>query len=295
MFRGDKDDVIHKTHDQVVGCGKTTEYEKHEKYDDADMKENAELGTVKIHRYHFDDEAFFHPLYSSRFDPNRPYEIPIESLAIYQVINSFGNGRSLELSSINDNMMKLYCPRTITAVLAPIRYDHRCLLWIFTLLSSSLAVAIEPSSAVPPSPVVRASSSLFQWNTAAMSDNGLPKIGRMQHYRFPPFIKVVPLSTSIDVVSPSTVHFRFMEVLTLVLLPWSILSSFLTVPSSDESFLTVPSSDECGGFSGGLVTRSSSVSSRSTSSTFPFVEAPSSVPLLSPYPSLKLRPRSWRS
>ncbi|MED6169081.1 hypothetical protein PIB30_018003 [Stylosanthes scabra] len=58
------------------------EYEKREKFEDYDMKANAELGTFKIRRYHFDDESFIHPLYSVRFDPDRSYEIPIEALMV---------------------------------------------------------------------------------------------------------------------------------------------------------------------------------------------------------------------
>ncbi|MED6174790.1 hypothetical protein PIB30_072303 [Stylosanthes scabra] len=54
------------------------EYEKRENFVDYDMKTDAELGTFKIRRYHFDDESFVHPLHSVRFNPDRPYEIPIE-------------------------------------------------------------------------------------------------------------------------------------------------------------------------------------------------------------------------
>ncbi|MED6152901.1 hypothetical protein PIB30_096386 [Stylosanthes scabra] len=56
------------------------EYEKCEKFEDYDEKADAELGTIKIRRYHFDDESFVHPLHSVRFDLDRPYEIPIEPL-----------------------------------------------------------------------------------------------------------------------------------------------------------------------------------------------------------------------
>ncbi|MED6173506.1 hypothetical protein PIB30_060116 [Stylosanthes scabra] len=55
-------------------------YEKREKFEDHDMRADAELGTFKIRRYHFDNESFVHPLHSVRFDPDRPYEIPIEAL-----------------------------------------------------------------------------------------------------------------------------------------------------------------------------------------------------------------------
>ncbi|MED6108114.1 hypothetical protein PIB30_020384 [Stylosanthes scabra] len=34
------------------------EYEKSKKFEDHDMKADAELGTFKIRRYHFDDESF---------------------------------------------------------------------------------------------------------------------------------------------------------------------------------------------------------------------------------------------
>ncbi|MED6124476.1 hypothetical protein PIB30_059223 [Stylosanthes scabra] len=56
------------------------EYEKRGKFEDHDMRADAELGTFKIRRYHFDNESFVHPLHSVRFDPDRPYEIPIEAL-----------------------------------------------------------------------------------------------------------------------------------------------------------------------------------------------------------------------
>ncbi|MED6188714.1 hypothetical protein PIB30_088563 [Stylosanthes scabra] len=56
------------------------EYEKREKFEDHDMRADAELGTFKIRLYHFDNESFVHPLHSVRFDPDGPYEIPIEAL-----------------------------------------------------------------------------------------------------------------------------------------------------------------------------------------------------------------------
>ncbi|MED6211502.1 hypothetical protein PIB30_074335 [Stylosanthes scabra] len=46
------------------------EYEKREKFEDYDMKADAELGTFKIRCYHFDDESFVHLLHSVRFDPD---------------------------------------------------------------------------------------------------------------------------------------------------------------------------------------------------------------------------------
>ncbi|MED6207599.1 hypothetical protein PIB30_037206 [Stylosanthes scabra] len=56
------------------------EYEKREKFEDHDMRADAELGIFKIRHYHFDNKSFIHPLHSVRFDPDRPYEIPIEAL-----------------------------------------------------------------------------------------------------------------------------------------------------------------------------------------------------------------------
>ncbi|MED6203915.1 hypothetical protein PIB30_004044 [Stylosanthes scabra] len=55
------------------------EYEKREKSEDYDMKADAELGTFKIRRYHFDSESFVHPLHSVRFDPNHPRPSPYYS------------------------------------------------------------------------------------------------------------------------------------------------------------------------------------------------------------------------
>ncbi|MED6120003.1 hypothetical protein PIB30_017026 [Stylosanthes scabra] len=52
------------------------EYEKREKFEDYDMKADAELGTFKIRRYHFDNESFVHPLHSVWFDPDRPRPSP---------------------------------------------------------------------------------------------------------------------------------------------------------------------------------------------------------------------------
>ncbi|MED6122356.1 hypothetical protein PIB30_039028 [Stylosanthes scabra] len=70
------------------------EYEKCEKFEDYDPKADAELGTFKIRRYHFDYESFVHPLHSVRFDPDRPYEIPIEALMADQPLSSSRSGKS---------------------------------------------------------------------------------------------------------------------------------------------------------------------------------------------------------
>ncbi|MED6127890.1 hypothetical protein PIB30_092401 [Stylosanthes scabra] len=56
------------------------EYDKRKKFEDYDLKADAELGTFKIRRYHIDEESFVHPLDSVRFDPDRLYEVPIEAL-----------------------------------------------------------------------------------------------------------------------------------------------------------------------------------------------------------------------
>ncbi|MED6172306.1 hypothetical protein PIB30_048851 [Stylosanthes scabra] len=70
------------------------EYEKREKFEDYDMDADAELGTFKIRRYHFDEESFVHPLHSVRFDPDRPYEIPIEALMADKILSSSKDEKS---------------------------------------------------------------------------------------------------------------------------------------------------------------------------------------------------------
>ncbi|MED6195936.1 hypothetical protein PIB30_042549 [Stylosanthes scabra] len=70
------------------------EYEKREKFEDYDIKADAELGTFKIRRYHFDDESFVRPLHSVRIDPNRPYEIPIEALMADKILSSSKDEKS---------------------------------------------------------------------------------------------------------------------------------------------------------------------------------------------------------
>ncbi|MED6172321.1 hypothetical protein PIB30_049047 [Stylosanthes scabra] len=56
------------------------EIEKQEKYEDSNERADSDLAIVKTLRYHFDDEPFIHPLHSVHFDPDRPYELPVESL-----------------------------------------------------------------------------------------------------------------------------------------------------------------------------------------------------------------------
>ncbi|MED6147178.1 hypothetical protein PIB30_041680 [Stylosanthes scabra] len=90
------------------------EYEKREKFEDHDMTADAELGTFKIRCYHFDDESFVHPLHSVRFDPDRPYEIPIEALVANK---SFSASKSEESSAERQRSPRrpspLYSPRTM--------------------------------------------------------------------------------------------------------------------------------------------------------------------------------------
>ncbi|MED6214774.1 hypothetical protein PIB30_106593, partial [Stylosanthes scabra] len=55
---------------------------------------DVDLGTFKIRRYHFDNEYFVHPLHSVRFDPNRPYEIPIEALMPDKILSASKDDKS---------------------------------------------------------------------------------------------------------------------------------------------------------------------------------------------------------
>ncbi|MED6158866.1 hypothetical protein PIB30_036946 [Stylosanthes scabra] len=70
------------------------EYKKREKFEDYDMKTDAELGTFKIRRYHFDDESFVHPLHSVRFDLDCPYEFPIEALMADKILSASKSEKS---------------------------------------------------------------------------------------------------------------------------------------------------------------------------------------------------------
>ncbi|MED6144904.1 hypothetical protein PIB30_019873 [Stylosanthes scabra] len=94
------------------------EYEKREKFEDYNMKADAELGTFKIRRYHFDDESFIHPLYSVRFNPSRPYEIRIEVLMVDQTLSSSGIGKSPTRGSHPSRRSSLtphYSPRGLSS------------------------------------------------------------------------------------------------------------------------------------------------------------------------------------
>ncbi|MED6150151.1 hypothetical protein PIB30_069614 [Stylosanthes scabra] len=56
------------------------EIKKCEKYEDSDKRADSDLAVMKTRRYHFDDEIFIHPLHRVQFDPDRPYELPVESI-----------------------------------------------------------------------------------------------------------------------------------------------------------------------------------------------------------------------
>ncbi|MED6121902.1 hypothetical protein PIB30_034533 [Stylosanthes scabra] len=84
------------------------EYEKREKFEDHDMRADAELGTFKIRRYHFDNESFVHPLHSVWFDPDRPYEIPIEALMADKIASA---SKSEELSAERRRSSRRPSPR----------------------------------------------------------------------------------------------------------------------------------------------------------------------------------------
>ncbi|MED6171223.1 hypothetical protein PIB30_038850 [Stylosanthes scabra] len=90
------------------------EYKKREKFEDYDMNADAELGTFKIRRYHFDDESFVHLLHSVRFDPDRPYEIPIEALMADKILSASKDEKSsAERPRSSRRPPPHYSPRTM--------------------------------------------------------------------------------------------------------------------------------------------------------------------------------------
>ncbi|MED6185140.1 hypothetical protein PIB30_054129 [Stylosanthes scabra] len=90
------------------------EYEKREKFKDYDMKADAELGTFNIRRYHFDNESFVHSLHSVRFDPDRPYEIPIEALMVDKTFSASKSEKSsAERQCSSRRPSPHYSPRTM--------------------------------------------------------------------------------------------------------------------------------------------------------------------------------------
>ncbi|MED6176154.1 hypothetical protein PIB30_085364 [Stylosanthes scabra] len=78
------------------------------------MKADAELGTFKIRRYHLDNESFVHPLHSVRFDPDRPYEIPIEALMADKILSASKDEKSsTERQRSSRRPSPHYSPRTM--------------------------------------------------------------------------------------------------------------------------------------------------------------------------------------
>ncbi|MED6119658.1 hypothetical protein PIB30_013534 [Stylosanthes scabra] len=131
-------------------------YEKREKYEDYDEKVDAKLGTIKIRRYHFEDESFVHLLHSVRFDPNRPYEIPIESLLADQPLSSFGNGKSSTRGSHpsrHSSPSLHYSPRELPSTQRkPLARRFSLPSWLDLRLTRSAVCCIQspqPSSALP--------------------------------------------------------------------------------------------------------------------------------------------------
>ncbi|MED6224425.1 hypothetical protein PIB30_083886 [Stylosanthes scabra] len=81
------------------------EYEKREKFEDHDMRSDAELGTLKIRRYHFDNESFVYPLHS---------EIPIEALMADKIVSaSKSEESSAERRRSSRRPSPRYFPRTM--------------------------------------------------------------------------------------------------------------------------------------------------------------------------------------
>ncbi|MED6199873.1 hypothetical protein PIB30_079914 [Stylosanthes scabra] len=90
------------------------EYEKREEFKDHDMRADAELGTFKIRSYPFDNEPFVHPLHSVRFDPDDPYEIPIEALMADKIASaSKSEESSAERRHSSRRPSPRYSPRTM--------------------------------------------------------------------------------------------------------------------------------------------------------------------------------------
>ncbi|MED6202040.1 hypothetical protein PIB30_101394 [Stylosanthes scabra] len=79
------------------------------------MRADAELGTFKIRRYHFDNKSFVHPLHSVRFAPDRPYEIPIEALMAGKIASaSKSEESSVERRRSSRHPSPRYSPRTMS-------------------------------------------------------------------------------------------------------------------------------------------------------------------------------------
>ncbi|MED6207407.1 hypothetical protein PIB30_035508 [Stylosanthes scabra] len=90
------------------------EYVKREKFEDYDMEADAELGTFKIRRYHFDNESFVHSLHSVRFNPNRLYVIMIEALMADKILSASKSEKSFaERQRSSRRPSPHYSPRTM--------------------------------------------------------------------------------------------------------------------------------------------------------------------------------------
>ncbi|MED6185494.1 hypothetical protein PIB30_057642 [Stylosanthes scabra] len=78
------------------------------------MRTDAELGTLKIRRYHFDNKSFVHPLHSVRFDPDRPYEFLIEALTADKIASaSKSEESSAERRRSSRRPSPRYSPRAV--------------------------------------------------------------------------------------------------------------------------------------------------------------------------------------
>ncbi|MED6161626.1 hypothetical protein PIB30_062548 [Stylosanthes scabra] len=105
------------------------EYEKGEKFKNYHPKVDAELGTFKIRRYHFDYESFVHPLHIVRFDPNRSYEVPIEALMTNRPLSSSGNGngsaQSMPTSTLSQSQLRSSTiPSSFKVLDKPLQQEH---------------------------------------------------------------------------------------------------------------------------------------------------------------------------
>ncbi|MED6187893.1 hypothetical protein PIB30_080837, partial [Stylosanthes scabra] len=67
-------------------------YEALKEHEDIDVEPTAELGKIKIRRYHFKDEKFTRSVHSGRFDPDSSYKFSIIMLG---GDCSFGTPRSM--------------------------------------------------------------------------------------------------------------------------------------------------------------------------------------------------------
>ncbi|MED6137543.1 hypothetical protein PIB30_065911 [Stylosanthes scabra] len=70
--------------------------------------------SLLIKRYHFDNESFVYPLHSVRFDPDRPYKIPIEALVADKILSTSKDEKPpAERSGSSRRPSPHYSPRTM--------------------------------------------------------------------------------------------------------------------------------------------------------------------------------------